>query len=741
VPEYSRQVVEKQGISAWEMVQRSTVAESDWERAQVVALYDRGEVRARCASRTVALGANWTVQMEHLSATSGDGRARSVGDEERGRPSEGSVPGRGGSDRGVQDVGVLFPEHENGNAAGGVPSGTAGSGGVGALAGRPSLPSGFESMSRLEELNALAGRLTPESLHSAASAEAPPPTAGAFTMFNPGQTVGAVEGQAQPANVGAAISSVQGTQFGPPAGTLAGPMVGTVAGTVASVPPRVPAGPATPAGGTPWYPGGWRAAYSTPSVSVGGAQYAGYAPPSSVSGTHPTGFYGFAGQTPSHLRRPWMGGTMPPPSPALQPASFAAPYTITPGARPWQGMTTVYGTPGTLEASPTAQPGNVPYQPPLASGGTQADCNVPASGQGTVGNPVGGTIPAGAAQTQMGVPSQPSGRPVATYAVPPPAAGQTQVNYGVPLAPIGQAPATFDPRLALGGTAPANYGTPYAFVPSVPGYPGGTPVSKRVEVDAVTTVEPSVGVLNCGVVAAVELPRDTSERETVNEIVISEEGPEDSESDEDRSSEVPIHDGAGLRAGRASPEVGDAAERTRERLTEVAVMKETPLPQLVGSRGPSTVVLEREYAGLLGVASVLSDELCENKPQPPEERSPAEVESTFFENVAVSLSENPEIGGSETFVCAVRGFEDRAFPGEASPALKRSLARQALYQQMSERFLSNSNAVDVPLREKTFPSGEVPATEDVEPFRDKVPELDMERARTWNLKAASSQTA
>ncbi|RLN90344.1 hypothetical protein BBJ28_00023141, partial [Nothophytophthora sp. Chile5] len=215
-------------------------------------------------------------------------------------------------------------------------------------------------------LNALAGRLTPESLRSAASAEAPSPTAAAFTTFNQGLTVGAIEGQAQPANVGAAISSVQGTQFGPPAGTLAGPMVGTVAGTVAPAPPSVPAGPATPAGGTPWYPGGWRAAYSTPSVSVGGAQYAGYAPPASTSGTHPTGFYGFAGQTLSHLRRPWMGGTMPPPSPAPQPASFAAPYAITPGAQTLQGMAAGYGTPGTLAASPTVQPGNVNYGVPLA---------------------------------------------------------------------------------------------------------------------------------------------------------------------------------------------------------------------------------------------------------------------------------------------------------------------------------------------------------------------------------------
>ncbi|RLN83392.1 hypothetical protein BBJ28_00025882, partial [Nothophytophthora sp. Chile5] len=417
---------------------------------------------------TVALGANWTVEMEHLSATSGDGRARSVGDEERGRPSDQSVPGRGGSDRGVQDVGVLFPEQQSGNAAGGVPSGTAGSGGVGALAGRPSLPSGLESMSRLEELNALAGRLTPESLRSAASAEAPPSTAAAFTMFNPEQTVGAIGGQAQPANVGAAISSVQGTQFGPPAGTLAGPMVGTVAGTVAPVPPRVPAGPATPAGGTPWYPGGWRAAYSTPSVSVGGAQYAGYAPPASTSGTHPTGFYGFAGQTPSHLRRPWMGGTMPPPSPAPQPASFAAPYAITPGAQPWQGMAAGYGTPGTMAASPSVQPGNAPYQPLQAVGGTLVDCNVPAPGQGTVGNPVTGTAPAGATPTQMGVPSQPSGRPVATYAVPPPAAGQTQVNYGVPLAPIGQAPATIDPVLLLAGRRRPTTGLPTLSVRACP---------------------------------------------------------------------------------------------------------------------------------------------------------------------------------------------------------------------------------------------------------------------------------
>ncbi|RLN02771.1 hypothetical protein BBJ28_00011395, partial [Nothophytophthora sp. Chile5] len=519
------------------------------------------------AARTVALGANWTVEMEHLSATSGDGHARSVGDEERGRPSDQSVPGRGGSDRGVQDVGVLFPEHESGNAAGGVPSGTAVSG---ALAGCPSLPSGLESMSRLEELNALAGRLTPESLRSAASAEAPPPTAAAFTMFNPEQTVGAIEGLAQPENVGAAISSVQGTLFGPPAGTLAGPMVGTVAGTVAPVPPSVPAGPATPAGGTPWYPGGWRAAYSTPSVSVGGAQYAGYAPPSSASGTHPTGFYGFAGQTPSHLRRPWMGGTMPPPSSTPQPASFAAPRLRTRSRRELSHC----------KVWPLAMVHRERWQLHRRF-------------------------------------SQGTGRPVATYAVPPPAAGQTQVNFGVPLAPIGQAPATIDPRLTLGGTAPANYGTPYAFGASVPGYPGGTPVSggtvpgyNGVQ-SAPTGVPSGFGaavthqgvqqvpyVLDCGVVAAVELPRDTSESETVNEIVISEEGPEDSESDEDRSSEVPIRDGAGLRAGRASPKVGDAAAGTGERKTEVAVMKETPLPLLVGSKGPSTVSLERENAVL-----------------------------------------------------------------------------------------------------------------------------------------------
>ncbi|RLN32050.1 hypothetical protein BBJ28_00025501, partial [Nothophytophthora sp. Chile5] len=474
----------------------------DWGNGCAEERQSRPSREAAGAARTVALGANWTVEMEHLSATSGDGRARSVGEEERGRPSDQSVPGRGGSDHGVQDVGVLFPEHESGNAAGGVPSGTAGSGGVGALAGRPSLPSGLESMSRLEELNALAGRLTPESLRSAASAEAPPPTAAAFTTFNQGLTVGAIEGQAQPANVGAAISSVQGTQFGPPAGTLAGPMVGTVAGTVAPVPPSVPAGPATPAGGTPWYPGGWRAAYSTPSVSVGGAQYAGYAPPASTSGTHPTGFYGFAGQTPSHLRRPWMGGTMPPPSPAPQPASFAAPYAITPGAQPLQGMAAGYGTPGTLAASPTVQPGNVPYQPPQAVGGTLVDCNVPAPGQGTVGNPVRGTAPAGAAPTQMGVPSQPSGRPVATYAVPPPAAVQTQVNYGVPLAPMGQAPATIDPRLALGGTATANYGTPYAFGASVPGYRGGTPVSGGT-VPGYNGVQPALTGVPSGFGAAV----------------------------------------------------------------------------------------------------------------------------------------------------------------------------------------------------------------------------------------------
>ncbi|RLN36994.1 hypothetical protein BBJ28_00026725, partial [Nothophytophthora sp. Chile5] len=264
----------------------------------------------------------------------------------------------------------------------------------------------------------------------------------------------------------------------------------------------------------------------------------------------------------------------------------------------------------------------------------------------------------------------------------------------------------------------------------------------RVEVEAVTTVEPSVRVLDCGVVAAVELPRDASERETGNEIVISEEGPEDSESDEDRSSEVPIHDGAGLRAGRASPEVGEAAVGTGERKTEVAVMKETPLPLLVRSKGTDTVSLGREKAGLseglsgllppvVGVAHVLSDGLSEDKPPPPEERSPAEVESTVFENVAVRLSENPEIGESETFVCAVRGFEDRAFPGEASPALKRSLARQVLYQQLSEWFRPDSDAVGVPQREKTFPPGEVSETEDVEPFRDKVPELDLGRARTW----------
>ncbi|RLN95362.1 hypothetical protein BBJ28_00024438, partial [Nothophytophthora sp. Chile5] len=252
------------------------------------------------------------------------------------------------------------------------------------------------------------------------------------------------------------------------------------------------------------------------------------------------------------------------------------------------------------------------------------------------------------------------------------------------------------------------------------------------------------GLLDCGVVAAVELPRDTSERETVNEIVISEEGHEDSESDEDRSSEVPIHDGAGLRAGRASPEVGDAAAGTGERKNEVAVMKETPLPLLVGSKGPNSVSLERENAGLseglsghevqspvVEAAGVLSDGLSEDKPPPQEERSPAEVESTVFENVAVRLSENPEIGESETFVCAVRGFENRAFPGEASPALRRSLARQALYHQLSGWLRPDSDAVGVPQREKTFPPGGVSATEDVEPFRDKVPELDLGRARTW----------
>ncbi|RLN68231.1 hypothetical protein BBJ28_00026585 [Nothophytophthora sp. Chile5] len=203
----------------------------------------------------------------------------------------------------------------------------------------------------------------------------------------------------------------------------------------------------------------------------------------------------------------------------------------------------------------------------------------------------------------------------------------------------------------------------------------------------------------------------------MNEIVISEEGPEDSESDEDRSSEVPIHDGAGLRAGRASPEVGDAAVGTGERKTEVAVMKETPLP-----------LLDEVLPPVVGVAHVLSDGLSEDKPPPPEERSPAEVESTVSENVTVGLSENPEIGESETFVCAVRGFEERAFPGEASPALKRSLARQALYQQLSEWFRPDSDAVGVPQREKTFPPGEVSTTEDVEPFRDKVPDLDLGRA-------------
>ncbi|RLN70848.1 hypothetical protein BBJ28_00017006 [Nothophytophthora sp. Chile5] len=196
-------------------------------------------------------------------------------------------------------------------------------------------------------------------------------------------------------------------------------------------------------------------------------------------------------------------------------------------------------------------------------------------------------------------------------------------------------------------------------------------VEERVEVDAEATVEPSVSVSDLSVVAAVEPPRGTSEREIVNEIVVNEEVPEDSESDDDRSKKLPP---------------------------------------------------------VAGVASILSGGMGEDRPPSLEERSPEEVEGTVAENVIVSLSEGTENGGSETFVCAMRGFEDRAFPGEASPALQRSLAHQALYQQLLERFLTNSDAVGVPRNGESFLYKAGTVVKDVEPSCDKVPELDLERA-------------
>ncbi|RLN72372.1 hypothetical protein BBJ28_00024093, partial [Nothophytophthora sp. Chile5] len=415
-----------------------------------------------------------------------------------------------------------------------------------------------------------------------------------------------------------------------------------------------------------------------------------------------------------------MGGAMPSPSAAPQPASYAAPYTLTPGAQPLLGMAAGYCTPGTLVSSPTTQPGNMPYGSPQTVGGMPTDCNVPAPGQGTIRNPGGVTAPAGTVTTTMGNPPRPSGHPVTTYAASPPAAGQAQVNYGVPLAVIGQAPATFDPRLAPGGATPGNYGTPYVLGANVLGYPGGTPVSSGM----VPGETPPPLIVGSKEPKTVVLERKDA---------IRSEGLSERSKKEESKVEGPILNPATAPRHSALETLATTAEAQRAGRNFRRSVPDVPLAS--GDPTVSTPKRDVVLPPVAGVASVLSDGLSEDKSPSPGERSPAEVESTVIENVTVSLSENSEAGEAQTFVCALRGFGDRAFPGEASPALKRSLARQVLYQQLSERFLPDSDTVDVPMCEMTFPSKDVAATEDGEPFRDKVPELDLERARAWVLNA------
>ncbi|RLN77381.1 hypothetical protein BBJ28_00024776, partial [Nothophytophthora sp. Chile5] len=103
-----------------------------------------------------------------------------------------------------------------------------------------------------------------------------------------------------------------------------------------------------------------------------------------------------------------------------------------------------------------------------------------------------------------------------------------------------------------------------------------------------------------------------------------------------------------------------------------------------------------------------------------------ELDQVVAENVTVSLDETLENGASEAFVGVMRGYENRTFPFVATPAQKRALARQALYQLLrdgrAEVLAATCGVGKGPSRP---PEAEVVAAE-IEPLRDKVPGLDLD---------------
>ncbi|RLN37554.1 hypothetical protein BBJ28_00024054, partial [Nothophytophthora sp. Chile5] len=103
-----------------------------------------------------------------------------------------------------------------------------------------------------------------------------------------------------------------------------------------------------------------------------------------------------------------------------------------------------------------------------------------------------------------------------------------------------------------------------------------------------------------------------------------------------------------------------------------------------------------------------------------------ELDQVVAENVTVSLDETLENGASEAFVGVMRGYENRTFPFVATPAQKRALARQVLYQLLRDGRAEVLAATCGVGNGPSCPPEAGTVAAEIEPLRDKVPGLDLD---------------